>query len=500
MGGYGDVGGGTSKRSLQGFVPGSGSASDDLNEYNPLIRSRARALFISAPIATALIETLATNVIGSGLIPNSRIDFETLGMSRDEAKRWQEQAEREFFLWAHDPGGCDALGRDDFFTQQGIAFKSFCASGDVFGLFKQGEPSRMRPYGLRVQLVEADRAATPKAAKDAKFFAPGRADGKLDNGNMCYDGVEVDGDGKIAAYHFRSTHPNEFDTLPDEKTEWTRVEAETEGYLNAAHMLMPDRPEQLRGVSILAPVIELLLQFRRYTEAELKAALIQADIAAFVLQPDQDSLGNPLNGQPVNETGEAPAGRASQPWEQRMGDGVMLYGVAGSDVKFPATSHPAQKFGEFARTIAELIGASRGTPAGILLKSLNGSYSASRGEMLEFSKTVKIMRDAFAARWCKHVWDRIIAEAVARGRLRAPGFFRDPLARRAFTHSEWIGPTMGNVDPVKEVQALLMQIDNKLTTRENATSALGNGDFYDNLAQLARESELIDSMLGKQDV
>ena len=493
MGGYGEVGGGTGKRSLEKFTPASGSANTDLNEYNPLIRSRSRALYISAPLATALIETVTTNVIGSGLIPNSRIDFEALGMDRDAAKQWQERAEREFWLWAQDPGGCDALGRDDFFIQQGIAFKSFCASGDVFGLLKHGEASRMRPYSLRVQVVEADRVATPPA-KDSKYFAPGRADGKLDSGNMCYDGVEVDGDGRVAAYHFRDTYPSEFEFQPDEKTKWARVEAETEGFRNVAHMLTPDRPDQHRGVSMIAPVIEVLLQLRRYTEAELKAALIQADIAAFVLQPGQDSLGNPLNGTgPVNETGDPGARR---PWEHHMGDGVMLYGVTGSDVKFPSTSHPAQKFGEFVRAIAELVGASRGVPAGILLKSLTNSYSASRGEMLEFAKAVKILRDAFAARWNRVIWERFIAEAVARGRLRAPGFFRDPLARRAYTYSEWVGPTMGNVDPVKEVNAILLQLQNKLTTRENATAALGNGDFYDNLAQLAREEELIQAMLG----
>lgn len=489
MGGYGEVGGGTEKRSLQKFTPSSGSANADLNDYNPLIRSRSRALFISAPLATALIETITTNVVGSGLVPNSRIDFEALGISREAAKEWQARAEREFWLWAQDPFSCDALGRDDFFAQQGIAFKSFCVSGDVFGLLKAGETSRMRPYGLRVQTVEADRAATPPEG-NSNYFAPGRADGKLKNGNMCYDGVEVDKSGRISAYHFREDYPDEFKFKPDEKTKFERVEAETEGYRNVIHMLMPDRPDQHRGVSMLAPVIEVLLQLRRYTEAELKAALIQADIAAFVTQNNQDALANPLNN-----TGPA---EESKPWEQHMGDGVMLYGVPGNDVKFPSTSHPAQPFRDFLRAIAELVGASRGAPAGILLKSLTNSYSASRGEMLEFSKVVKILRDAYSARWNRPVWERFISEAVALGRLRAPGFFRDPLIRRAYTYSEWVGPAMGNVDPVKEMQAFNMQLEGKMTTRENVTAALGNGDFYDNLAQLAREEEWIAKMLGKQ--
>ena len=43
-----------------------------------------------------------------------------------------------------------------------------------------------------------------------------------------------------------------------------------------------ERPGQYRGVPYLAQAIEPLLQMRRYTNAELDAAVIQASFSAFV--------------------------------------------------------------------------------------------------------------------------------------------------------------------------------------------------------------------------
>lgn len=43
-----------------------------------------------------------------------------------------------------------------------------------------------------------------------------------------------------------------------------------------------ERPEQYRGVPYLAQAIEPLLQMRRYTEAEITAAMVQSFFTAFI--------------------------------------------------------------------------------------------------------------------------------------------------------------------------------------------------------------------------
>lgn len=63
---------------------------------------------------------------------------------------------------------------------------------------------------------------------------------------------------------------------------WVRVEAFSQktGLPNVLQLMDSERPDQYRGVSYLAPVIEMLLQNRRYTESELTAAIIQTYLPA----------------------------------------------------------------------------------------------------------------------------------------------------------------------------------------------------------------------------
>lgn len=81
---------------MKGFNAPSGSAHEDIDFNNYTMRQRARMLYMAAPIATSAIKTNRTNVVGVGLRLKSRIDREVLGLSPDQAERWQKETEREF--------------------------------------------------------------------------------------------------------------------------------------------------------------------------------------------------------------------------------------------------------------------------------------------------------------------------------------------------------------------------------------------------------------------
>ncbi|MFQ9465311.1 MAG: phage portal protein [Gallintestinimicrobium sp.] len=60
-----------------------------------------------------------------------------------------------------------------------------------------------------------------------------------------------------------------------------------------------ERPEQYRGVTYLAQIIEPLLQTRRYTESEITAAIVESFFTAFIkTKTDQDEF-------PLNEVGKS---------------------------------------------------------------------------------------------------------------------------------------------------------------------------------------------------
>ena len=91
--------------------------------------------------------------------------------------------------------------------------------------------------------------------------------------------------------------------------------------------------------------------------------------------------------------------------------------------------------------------------------------------------------------FCQPVYEVWLAEAVARGRIKAPGFFSDPLIREAWCGARWIGPVQGSLDPLKEVKAAVIQIQNGLRTHAQVTMETGGGDWDDNVTQLAEENK-----------
>ena len=124
-------------------------------------------------------------------------------------------------------------------------------------------------------------------------------------------------------------------------------------------------------------------------------------------------------------------------------------------------------------------------------KQFSTSYSAARGALNEFWRTTGMHRDWFADSFCQPVYEMFLAEAVALGRINAPGFFTDPLVREAWCGARWIGPVQGSLDPKKEAEAALMLIDNAIKTHEQVSREMSGGDWEENVEQLQRENELL---------
>jgi len=480
--GYGEAGASWKRRAVKGFDAPSGSAHEDIDFNNFTMRQRARMLYMAAPAATSAVKTNRTNVVGVGLRLKSRIDREVLGLSPEQAEKWQKDTEREFSLWASDKRACDATGMNNFYGLQQLALISWLLSGDCIGIIKQYGTTRMLPYSLRVHLVEADRVATPSGEGPgiSMLYTTGR---NPDNGNTIYDGVEVDKNGMAAAYHIRSTYP--FELGAPSRTEWVRIPAYQEhtGLPNVLHVMDTERPDQYRGVSYLAQVVEPLLQLRRYTESELMAAVVESFYTAFI------KTQAPADENPFGQTDpDMPYGR-KDPNEYSMGPGQINIMDSGEDVVFANPTHPNGSFDKFAAAVSAQVGAALEVPADLLLKQFNSSYSASRAALLEAWKAFKMRREWLADDFCRPCYEIWMSEAAARGRISAPGFFNDPVIRAAYLGSEWLGPSQGQLDPVKEITAEILACSEGFSTHEQSTIRLNGGQWDANVEQLRREGE-----------
>ena len=484
--GYGDAGASTSRRALKGFIPNSGSADRDINDYNEILRQRGRNLYMGAPVATSAIKTMRTNVIGVGLVPKSTIDARYLGLEKEEAIEWQRAAEREFALWANNRRNCDATCVNNLYGLQQLVFSSWLISGDVFVLVKHVKPNPLTaPIGLRLYVIEADRVASPagKMTPTMTFTTV-----ELDNGNICHDGVEVDKSGAVVAYHVYNNYPYEYTGT---KLESVRIPAwgRRTGLPNVLHIMCSERPEQYRGVSFLAPVIESLRQMERYTEAELMAAVVQSLYTIFIEMEDHSDEYAFNETPPEGEAADEGGGPVrTDPNEVQMGPGTAYLLEPGEKVEMADPSRPNSQYEGFTQKVAEQVGAALEIPVDLLLKSFNASYSASRAALLEAWKSFRMYRQWFIDDFCDPVWELFITEAVARGRLRAPGFDTDPLARRAYLGCEWIGPSQGQLDPTKEISAEILALQHGLTTHQASAIKYNGSSWESNMEQLEYEN------------
>ena len=100
-------------------------------------------------------------------------------------------------------------------------------------------------------------------------------------------------------------------------------------------------------------------------------------------------------------------------------------------------------------------------------------------------------RKWFVHDFCQEVYDLWFSEAVAKGRITAPGYFNDPLIKKAYTNCSWAGPAPGTLDPTKEVQAAVARIDAGLSTHEEEAAAINGSSFEDNVRTLKHEYEIM---------
>ena len=151
-------------------------------------------------------------------------------------------------------------------------------------------------------------------------------------------------------------------------------------------------------------------------------------------------------------------------------------------------------FESFVSTLITIIGAGMGIPKEVLIKKYESNYTAARGALLDFWREVRVRRTAFNNSFNQPVYEAWLAEAVAAGRIEAPGFFDDPAIRQAWCGCMWMGASMGHVDPLKEVKAATERIANNISTQEQEASEYNGNDWLSNIRQRKKEMAAFNDM------
>jgi len=440
------------------------------------LREDSQHMIRNNAIAGGVIKTNITKVVGTGLKVKSQVDRSVLKIDEAQADAWEEAAGREFRL-ATETREIDAERQLPFSLLQGLAFLKTLEDGDVLvNMPRFSRPGS--PYKLKLQLIEAARLSNPDNKPNTVTLTAG---------------VEKDNNGAPVRYHVCSRHPGRLLGYGSaESATWTQLEAFSAktGVPLVLHLFDKVRPGQSRAVPYLSPVVELIKQLGRYTDAEVMAAVVSGMLTVFVT----NELGDPsLGPAPTQLNPDGTTANQSDDTGLELGYGSVVGLLPGEKIDTVSPGRPNTAFDPFVMAVLRQIGVALEIPFELLVKHFTASYSASRAALMEAWDYFRRRRHWLVTVLCQPVYEAVITEAVASGRLKAPGFFADPLIRQAWLGTTWIGDAPYHLDPLKEVNAAGQRMELLLTTHDEECAAMpqGGSSWQAKIPQFIKEKRVI---------
>lgn len=474
--GYAAAGGSLFSQVMAGFLANSGTATEDISPSRRVLVSRARSLDISCPMATAAVDRMVHGVLGDGLsysIGNSEF-FEP-----DEYQALCVGLKKSLKL-ASMTHALDIQGRLTFAQMQRMACRNWLLSGDVFFVRR---PNRTN---CAWRIIESDRCLTPSQfdtnTSGLKAINP-------DNGNTIIDGVELDGEARPVAYWFLNHYHEDVTSNPND---WQRIEAfDPLGLPLVLHLFQPTRPDQYRGVPLVANTIETLYATKAYSTAELQAAIIEACLAIFIVShtdPTQNPFGNapsldldaPLVPEEKGEGEEKFKLQANpnphNPWSQNdfetIGPGESKRLAEGEDIRTIDPKRPNSGYASFISAQNKAIAAAIGIPQQVLEATFEGtSYAAARGAVIEASATYKVVRGFFIESFLKPLFEVFAYDHLIRNGIETE-FDPATSAKILSTESVWNAPSALCLDPRAELESWKLAIEMGLVDADEAALAV----------------------------
>lgn len=443
-----------SKRTRRTMV--AGSANKDLLADLPTLRKNSRAMCRDDSSAAAMVRVLEDNVVGVGMRPQMIVDPEVAGMSDSAAQDWNRSVEQLFEAWAADHA--DASENDSFWDMQRQVLRSIVVDGESL-LHRTYVDRREQPWrmiGTTYELIDVDRLVDPP-----------RSDADVRSG------IEVGLRQQAMAYWITPRHP---DDLPRKGTsnrnDPQRLTRYAGGLPSVLHAFRRDRSGQLRGVPFFAPCFGLVEAMNDMLETELNAARAASKFCAFIKQTvdaNNPSIEQQQDGQ----------------WHETLESATVRYLNEGEELQQYTPNRPGNNFEPFVVRVLRSICGALNLPYELVLKDFGRmNYSSARVALLEARRGFEVLQQLLVEKLCQPVLRSVVMDAVTSRVLPMPSreFLQQPAL---FMRSYWQPPAWGWVDPVKEIEASRLAIENNLSTPQ-AEAARQGSDAETNLEIRAR--------------
>jgi lambda family phage portal protein len=430
-----------------------------------MLRDRTRDRVANDPIASSIPSTISINAVGSGLTPQSRLRPEVLGFSEEKAEELQTQAEGAFDEWQK---YADAGGRLDFQEMQPLALERVIIDGEILANLPMLSDSG-RPFGRAVELITGDRLATP--------YGQG-------NGNV-FQGVELGEERKEPLRYWIRKAPKAMGDVELPNSDFLGIPPrDAQGRPMLLHIFATKEPGQVRGRAHFAPVLKYFKNLADSLDAEVVAQKVAACLSAVITRNSADISTFPA----VTDSGlvSPPSLEDSGQKKFKLEPGMVPTLAIGEDIRIVDFKKGGETFEIFLTKVLRILGNAFGLPYELLLRDFSKTtYSSARAALLEGWRVFLYWRNWLTRKFCQPIWELVLEEAMLQGRfaVRPQDFYA---RRNEYCRADWIGPTRGWVDPVKEIVAAKLEEDYDYTTLADQCAAQGR-DWENVLRQKARE-------------
>ncbi len=393
-----------------------------------VLRARSRALARDNALVAGGLEKLVANLVGWGFTPESQHERKTARAKIDALWRdWATQVK------------LDAL--------QKRAAREQMVAGEVFLRIRPRRVTDRDPLGrrlvvpLELQLLEAEHCPTWE-------------DRSLGDGGFIRGGIQFDAIGRRVGYWLFPQHPGDGAPFRRARDLETRFVPASE----IVHLYDPESPEQIRGTPRLARCLLTAHDLDAFHDATLQRQAIASLFAGFIRRPD-GSTGL------LNETPAAP--------EPTLEPGTLSYLAEGEDIVFPDTPDVGSNYQAFVKAMHLLLSLGVGVTYEQLSNDLSGvNYSSIRAGAIEFRRLVQVWQHTtFVPDFLTPIWVHFLRRAHLAGMLNVPTLLENEVAAGRV---EWTAMGWDWVDPLKEVQAAIAEVQAGFETRRGVNRRRGN--------------------------
>lgn len=428
--------GATQGRRAAGWTAPASGPNRTLNGSLPTLRNRSRQAVRNNPWLERAISRNVTNEIGTGITPI----FESPDPALNELLK---------NLWWTWTGQTDPEGALDFYGQLAQASRCRRTAGECFIRLRYRPPSWGLAVPIQLQVIEPDHV-------------PESLNQDLPNGNRIIAGKEFSKRGRLVAIWAYPEHPQDGQGSLD-MSRLIRIRAS-----EIIHHYLPLRPGQVRGEPDIVPALLRARTYDSYEDAELVRKETRAPFTGFLQKEYIGEDGwayDPVTGEPLDGDDPLPEINA-QP-------GTIITGAMGESLTLFDGDKVGDGYADFQNQ--QLLAIAAGAKS--LRELMTGDWSkindrVYRAMIGEYRREIMMAQEHLCIHQiCDRVGYWFTDAAVLSGAITAADY---SLKYEEYNHRGWRPQRWPHINPQQDVEAIVKEIENDLTSLDQANAERGN--------------------------